>query len=150
MGSLTVYDNSNAHDIDQNLKVADQNNTYTTGSLNVNVAGGNVGVVSFPTTHTGGVLWNAVTVSNTNTSSSVNMTGCFKNVYTVMATSSDAAVLTVQYSPDNSTWFNTSNILNVPFASSLALDFYSSAGYIRLIASGIAATSTISGWINHN
>ena len=149
MGSLTVYDNSNAHDINQNLKVADQNNTYTTGSLNVNVAGGNVGVVSFPTTHTGGVLWNAATVANTNTSPSVNMTGCFKNVYTVMATCSDAAVLTVQYSPDNSTWFNTSNILNVPFASSLALDFYSSAGYIRLIASGIAATSVISAWVNH-
>ena len=125
------------------------NLTYTGSALNCNIAGGNVGVTSFPATNTGGVLWTAATVSNTNTSNTVNMTGCFKNVYTVFVTSSDAVVCTVQYSPDNSTWFNTSNILTIPLSSSLALDFYSSAGYIRLIASGIAATSTISAWINH-
>ena len=122
--------------------------TVAEGYLATLVSSG-VKVISFPTTNTGGVLWNGSTVSDTNTSLSVNMTGCFKNVYTVMAISSDVSTLTVQYSPNNSTWFNTTNVLNVPFAGSLALDFQTSAGYIRLIASGIPSTSIISAWINH-
>lgn len=118
-------------------------------TLATNQSNVNVDVVSFPSTNTGGTLWSANVTSNTNTSAIINMTGAFKNTYTLFASTDNACTLTVQYSPDGSTWFNTTNVLILPLGASGVLDWQTSSGYIRLIASGIASTSIITSYLNH-
>jgi hypothetical protein len=118
-------------------------------TLSTNQSNVNVDVVSFPSTNTGGTLWSANVTSNTNTSAIINMTGAFKNTYTLFASTDNACILTVQYSPDGSTWFNTTNVLILALGASGVLDWQTSSGYIRLIASGIATTSIITSYLNH-
>ena len=66
-----------------------------------------------------------------------------------MGSTSASCVLTVEYSPDSTNWYTSSNVVTAPLSSTFALDFNTAAGYIRLSATSITLTSTISAFINH-
>ena len=135
--SLFVSDQT-AEDLLDTLVVTGIN--VTNASLTVNVQN---------TTNTGGTLWNSATVANGDTSAVVNMTGVIKNVYTFMGSSSDQAVLTLQYSADGVTFYNSQTIITITPGATFALDIQTSAGYVQFQASGIMTTSTITAFVNH-
>ena len=137
----------------------------SSNAMNVNLVGGNVGIsaqsaglaldasiqtlisiLQSPLPMAGGTLWNAASVIDGNASASINMTSKNIGINTIMGNTSASAKLALQYSPDNSNWFNTTTAIIT--TGDFTLDFQSSASYIRLFASSIATTSTISGYLN--
>ena len=126
--------------------------------INVNIAAQSAGLALDTSIQTivaelgvpapGGNLWSAASVVNTNTSASINCSAKNIGIVSIFGNSSTASVLTVQYSPDNTNWFSSSHIITIASGGDFSLDFQSSAVYIRLIASGIATSATISAWLN--
>ena len=87
-----------------------------------------------------GNLWNAVSVAPSNVSASFS-NGVYGSYVCLFGTSSMGTVLTVQYSQDNSTWYNSSNTISLSVGN-FSLDFVTSSSFVRLINSG-GGTSTV-------
>jgi hypothetical protein len=124
-----------------------------TRAQNVNISSGSIGntgfnVNNFPQGTT--QLWDAATLSNTDTSAviSLNTTAC-KQV-TFFGNTSDTVTLTVQFSNDGTTFYSSEYNVALIGATDSGFTVSSSAFYVRLIASNIATSPIVTAFANYS
>lgn len=82
-------------------------------------------------------------------SSNGNLLNSSIQVITCMASVSDVCVLTIQFSPDNTRWFDTNNIITFTSSGSASTTVIASIGYIRCRVNTTASTVDVTFVVNH-
>ena len=102
----------------------------------------------------GGYMWGLVTGPTTGLvngaiSSVINLTQKSSPTVTYMGSNSEVVTITIQYSPDNTNWFDSPQVFTQGSAGTFSLDTVSGAGYFRAILSNVVTTVDIFLAINH-
>ena len=136
------------------VSVSDGSNnaiTSTASALDINIKSGSIANTSFNVGNfaRGTVtMWSAASVANTDTSTAGNLSAVPYNILTIYGNSTATATLTLEMSNDGTTYYQSQyNIASTGGDFGFALEC--SAYYVRLIASSIVTTSTISAFANY-